>query len=321
VENSNIILKSFIKKLFFGTNIPQEYLCIDENAIVEPLKVIFSSNGLKIDVTDEYLFIGYKPVIIGITFDKSFKPENLQNPVLSFVGGDEKKSIAQIQLLLGSKKEIAGKTFVIFTATKGTHKFINPLQKQLILLHQKLQKKKLGNVNLPGNLYEQVEIAYSLPRKICLITLGDSGMFNMFPTDLHGKIDEDNYVISLRSDGKANAQVNKFRKITLSNMNLNRYKYVYSLGKNHMQDLKGSEFFELTESLSETYSLPLPAGCVEYLELELKESFPVGIHNLNHFRITNKKTISNNDPVLSHIHRSYLSSLLKKGYKIDYKMR
>lgn len=314
-------MKSFFKKVLLGTNISQEYLCLDENAIAEPLKVIFSSNGSKIDVTKEHLFLGYKPVIIVITIDKSFNTENLQNPVLSFVGGDEKKSIAQMQLLLNTKKEIAGKTFAVFTAAKGTHKFINPLQKQLILLHQKLQKKKLGNVNLPGNLYEQVEIAYSVPRKICLITLGDCGLYNMFPTDLHGKIDEDNYVISLRSDGKANAQVNKYRKITLSNMNLNRYKYVYSLGKNHMQELKSPELFELSGSSSDTYRLPLPSGCTGFMELELNESFKVGIHDLNFFRIVNKKVISHNEPVLSHIHRSYLSSLLNKGYNIDYKMR
>jgi len=104
-------------------------------------------------------------------------------------------------------------------------------------------------------------------------------------------------------------------------MNLNRFKYVYSLGKNHMQDLKNPELFEFSGSLSEMLNLPLPTGCVEYLELELKESSPLGIHNLNHFRIINKKTLSEKEPVLTHTHRSYLSSLSRKGHKIDFMLR
>ena len=59
-------MKSLIKKILFGTDIPQEYLCLAENGISNPLQIIFTSGNYKADVTDSNLFLGYKPVIIGI---------------------------------------------------------------------------------------------------------------------------------------------------------------------------------------------------------------------------------------------------------------
>ena len=62
---------------------------------------------------------------------------------------------------------------------------------------------------LPDNLYKQVQIAYSIPRNISLITVGQNDRFNLFPTDLHGPVNEDHYIISLRHEGKACQQVMK----------------------------------------------------------------------------------------------------------------
>ena len=264
---------------------------------------------------------GYKPVVIGVIFNKDIPSDQLKNAEINFIEQGSGKTIARLKLQLCSVHLSSEKNLGIYECVSGSHNFINPLQKQMSLLHQRFQKKKMGNVNLPGNLYEQVKIAYSVPRKICLITVCDGGMYNMFPTDLHGRIDDENYVISLRSDGKANAQVNKFKKITLSKMNLSRYKYVYSLGKNHMQEPKPIENFEMTENSSEKYNLPLPTGGIEYLELEHKEALTVGIHNLNFFKIINSKVINETEPVLSHVHRTYISWLLKKGYDVNYLLR
>jgi hypothetical protein len=311
-------VKSFLKKILFGTNIPQEYLCLAEDGISSPLEIIFHSGDFEADVSATHLFLGYKPVVIGVIFEKGIDAKNLTLPYIDFIS--HSKRVASLQLKLNSVKDIDGKNLAIYESVEGSHSFVNPLQKQFNSLYQKIQKKKLGNVNLPGNLYEQVKIAYSLPRKICLITLGENNLYNMFPTDLHGMIDDENYVISLRSDGKANMQVNKYKKITLSKMNLNRYRYVYSLGKNHMQELKSRENFEM-EGESEKFHLPLPNGAVEYLELEHQSAYSVGIHNLNYFKIVNRKTLAENQPVLSHVHREYFSWALKKGKNIKYLLR
>ena len=141
----------------------------------------------------------------------------------------------------------------------------------------------------------------------------------MFPTDLHGDADNDNYIISLRSNGKANQQVNTIKKIVLSKMDLMSYRFVYSLGKNHMQELKLLDAFE-TEGESEKLRLPLPKGAVEYKELELVSSQQSGIHNLNHFRIINQHNISTK-PVLAHVHKTPLAWFLKNSNSIDYLIR
>ncbi len=313
-------LKSFLKKILFGSNLPQEYICLAEGGIAAPLKVLFSAGDYNADVSRSHLFLGYKPVVIGIVL-----PEDVNLTSRAPINGGlsfelDGKHMAGLRLKLESVKPFGDKQLAVFISEHGEHRFVNSLQKQFNSLHQKLQKKKLGNVNLPGNLYEQVKIAYSVPRRICLITLGENSLYNMFPTDLHGMIDNENYVISLRSDGKANAQVNQMKKIVLSKMGLSRYRYVYSLGKNHMQELKPRENFEM-EGESGLFRLPLPAGAVEYHELEHQSALPVGIHNLNFFKIINHKTLAANEPVLSHVHKEYLSWLLRKGEKAEYFLR
>ena len=308
-------MKSFLKNILFGSNLPQEYICLAEKGIANPLKVTFISGDYKAEVSGSHLFIGYKPVVMGIVL-----PADVNPPIGELSFDFNGTRIARLGLKLESVKPFSDKQLAVFISGHGSHSFVNPLQKHLNVHHQKLQKKKLGNVNLPGNLYEQVKIAYSVPRRICLITLGENNLYNMFPTDLHGMIDNENYIISLRSDGKANTQVSQMKKIVLSKMSLSRYRYVYSLGKNHMQELKPRENFEM-EGESGLFRLPLPVGAVEYLELEHRSSVPVGIHNLNFFKIVNHKTLAANEPVLAHVHKEYLSWLLRKGEKVDYLLR
>ena len=315
-------MKSLLKKILLGTNVSQEYLCLALNEFQDPLEIIFRSDELEFDVTGNNLFFGYKFVLIGIIFNKGMDTNNIKNAELCFTEKRTGKTIAIMKLQLNNIHETLNNRLAVYKCIYGSHGYQNILNKLFVKIQQGIQKKKTDNVDLPGNIYEQVKIAYSVPRKISLITLGENGLNNLFPTDLHGKIDDENYVISLRTTGKANEQVNKYKKIIVCTMNLNRYRYVYSLGKNHMREPRSLDKFEFSENTSEKFNLPIPVGCIDYLELEHINSETAGIHNLNYFRIINSIPYNiNHEPILSHIHRDYIAWLLKKGYKINYLLR
>ena len=173
--------------------------------------------------------------------------------------------------------------------------------------------KKTGNVFLENNLYKQVQIAYAIPSVISLITVSSDNLFNLFPTDLHGQINEDYYIISLRYQGNACKQVEQAKKIVLSNVDASYYKEAYNLGKNHMQPLKEKSNFVFSEENSYTLKLPLPPNVIECRELELKDSFIHGIHKLLLFKILNHQRSQNPSTTLAHVHNVYATWRYKQG--------
>ena len=184
-----------------------------------------------------------------------------------------------------------------------------------------MYNKKAGNVYLKGNLLKQVQIAYSLPRKICLITVGKMGLYNLFPTDLHGKLNEQLYVISLRHEGKACRQVLETGKLVLSDIHASVFKKVYSLGKNHMQPLKDRSAFDFSQMDSHGMHLPLPNHAVAYKELELIDSFKEGIHCLLIFRINKEEKLVADPETLAHIHSIYATWRENNGLRGNYLLR
>ncbi|MEI9943390.1 MAG: hypothetical protein WDN26_04150 [Chitinophagaceae bacterium] len=75
---------------------------------------------------------------------------------------------------------------VFYEALKGNHHFVSGFHQSMAAISNMLYNKKPGNVFLKGNLFSQVQIAYSVPRNISLVTLGENELYNLFPTDLHG---------------------------------------------------------------------------------------------------------------------------------------
>jgi hypothetical protein len=174
---------------------------------------------------------------------------------------------------------------------------------------------------LKGNLFEQVQIGYAIPRKIGLITVAYNNLYNLFPTDLHGQIDNDYYLISLRHQGNACKQVEQSGKIVLCDMDVNSYKKVYSLGKNHMQPLKQRTEFDFSPNSSKNFQLPLPHEVISYQELEVVRSFIAGIHKLIISKIVYNEKVGPGKSTLVHIHCSYATWRNKHGIEGNYLLR
>lgn len=319
---------NLIKKIlgkFNGLHYHQEYLCLSLEAFNNPLFVYLVSpdNTIIKDVSTEHLFIGYKPVVIAM----QNIPDCAYNCWLLFTNKDLNAGsrvmpgdiIASLALRYEGRFTETG-SIAYFVAIKGRHFFLNTLNKWAMALSNRLYNDRPGNVFLPGNLYEQVHIAYAIPRKICLVTVAGKAGFNLFPTDLHGAIG-DYYIISLRKEGKACAQVQAAGKVLLCDVQLDAHKQVYALGKNHMQECKDSVAFPFSSPISPLYNLPVPTFAIAVKELTLLEHCDIGIHRLLLFKIDSSRKLNEGNDTLSHIHNTYATWRYRQGIDTTYAMR
>jgi hypothetical protein len=220
---------------------------------------------------------------------------------------NQKDAVAMLYLKKIKEQKAGNETIFYYEGIKGKHRFIPFFHQFIIQLHNRLYHKKPGNVFLPGNLYKQVQIAYSLPRNISMITIRQNSLFNLFPTDLHGQVNENFYIISLRHDGKACEQVVNAGCILLAQVHSDFFKPAYALGKNHMQEMKERENFPFGSDISANLKLPLPPSALFYRELELKDSFIHGIHRVMLFKILYTQRIQDISSTLVHVHNVYAS--------------
>jgi hypothetical protein len=318
------LLQRILTKLN-GLHYPQEYLCLARESLPHPLHVYLVNNKhIDKDITNRHLFVGYYPLVFAFSLadppssiEIIFSQQVLQpNEIFT-----TKDALATLELSLIKKQKTDNVDFVYYEATHGRHHFLSAFHQFISSLHNRLFNKKPGNVFLHDNLYRQVQIAYSVPRIISLITVGGNSLFNLFPTDLHGPIDEEHYIISLRTGGKACSQVEDTGKLLITQMHYKAYKMVYGLGKNHMQHLKAKDNFPFGGYLSEKFNLPLPHLAISYKELMLLDSFTYGIHKIFLLKIIAYRQLQPESNTLTHIHNSYATWRYKNRLQGNYLLR
>ncbi len=307
-----------------GLSFSQEYLCLQPGSFEKPFFVFLTSHDGNIrDITRQHCFIGYSPLIIAIPCLPGDTPPEENIGLLFSINENFSAKDAVARLLLKKIKEQPASAVTIhyYEGVKGEHRFIPAFQQFIIQLHNRLYHKKPGNVYLRGNLYKQVQIAYSIPRNISLITVGMNESFNLFPTDLHGPAGKNHYIISLRNEGKACRQVMGCGKLLLSCVDASLYKTAYSLGKNHMQEMKEIGHFPFSSARSPFFQLPLPQKAISSRELELADSFMNGLHHLLLFKVAGQQHFSGEESALSHTHAVPATWRHKKGLPGNYLLR
>jgi len=323
------ILKKILQK-FNGLHYSQEFLCIAKEEMNEHLHAFLLFENIVIsNITQNHHFVGYSPLIIALRSDKDIDLTardtiNICYSTMQLRAGataPKKNIVATLQLKKINEQKIENAAIYYFEGEYGKHKFISGWHQFIIQTNNQLYNKTKGNVFLANNLLKQVQIAYAMPRVISLITVSNNGLYNLFPTDLHGEVNEDYYIISLRHEGNACKQTEAAGKILLSNIDALYFKEVYGLGKNHMQPLKQKSNFTFSEINSQVLNLPLPLHVIEYKELELKTSFTHGIHKILLFKILVKKQINNIPNTLSHIHNVFATWRFKNHFRDKYLLR
>jgi len=309
-------MKNFIKKTLLGITLPQEYLCIPYESLISPLNVYIKNEKEKNleNISGSNILIGYKPLLLGC-FNVKYLDKIKPGYIKLFFGRNENEIIAELVLTLVELKQLGTQSFYIFKGVKGKHKFINPFHRFANNFHYRISAEKKINLYLGGNLYQQVKIAYSVPRKIYLASVGYGGLFNIFPTDLSGVIAENNFVMSLRNNGKANKQIENSGKCLAAEMHTDSFMEVYMSGRNHIKDISPADSLgiKLNKVRSEKLNLPVPENATCYYELERIDHTGIEVHNLHFFNILNKVIVRENSPALAHIYREYVEWRLKNN--------
>lgn len=324
-------MKLFQKILtrFNGLHYPQEYLCLAKESFPDQLHVyLLNKEQVVRDITGTHLFVGYSPLVLALTDSVGDSYEqsahinivfcrNLLHPNEKFFSKD---AIATLELQKINQLVIGNSIVCFFEGLKGWHRFLPAFHQWIIGLANRLNNKP-GNVFLHDNLYKQVQIAYSIPRYISLITVGENGKYNLFPTDLHGEISNTHYIISLRHEGKVSRQVEQTRRILISAIHSSFYRTAYLLGKNHMQEMKEKSHFPFSDDSSSQFSLPVPKSALLSLELEVQDSFIHGIHRLLIFKILSRQKWDGTLSTLAHIHNTYATWRLNNHMAGNYLLR
>jgi len=323
------LVKKVLNK-FNGLYYSQEYLCLAKESFQQQLHVyLITGKQIIKDITNQHLFTGYNPLIF--TLYSTFIKEGELSEKIDIIFSEQclkpneflekKDAIAWLSLKMIRRQPVGDMDVVYYEAIKGEHHFLSSFHQYIIELYNRLYNKKPGNVYLPDNLYKQVQIAYSVPRVISLITVRDGELFNLFPTDLHGTVNEQYYISSLRHEGKACKQVEASGRVVISQIHCDAYKIAYSLGKNHTQELRSKDNFPFGNTTSSVFQLPLPQSVLNYRELELVQSFEHGIHKLLLYKIVSKQILSHEPGTLAHIHNVYATWRRNKGLPGNYLFR
>lgn len=324
-----------MKNLFTGFTVPQQYVCLSLEDFENPPSVFLtaSNSDKSLDVTTTHIFLGYRPLIMAVVFSDGEDPLEKEELIcLNFMQNGSKirnswrsfssfkNCLARLVLKRISGRNMERQRVVLYGGTYGEHHFINPFYRFINSQREKLRKDHPGNVRLPGNLYDQVRIAYAIPRIIALITVCDGSQMNMFPTDLHGGFGKEFYISSLRQGGKANNQVEEAKKLILSFMPVSEYKAVYAMGKNHMQNMRDFNEFSISPELTDALKLPVPSAALRYKELELIDSFNAGIHRIHFYRIIRERKITDG-LTLAHIHQYYAQWRIDHKFPVNIRLR
>lgn len=331
-------LRRLVNSILFGITIPQEYVCLSPEGFSHPLSAYITGTDSNTGIpVSQDLFLGYKPMVIGLSFGR-FSDEarwlQLQERIcISVVAGEFqgdvmwkgfmscRESIARLILRKVDNREFGESVIFIFQGEWGQHRFLSGMHQATNRMRELVRLRKPDNY-LPGNLYDQVRIGYAVPRQISIITVSDSaGRMNMFPTDLHGPVDERFYAGSMRHGGKANHQIEEFGTIALSGVRADWFRQAYALGKNHMKDLRSFEEFPLSTIRSQKLGIPLPESVVHYRELRRLDSLDAGIHRIHFYETLHEEHVLRDERSLAHIHCYYAQWRKNRKLPSEYLIR
>lgn len=324
-----------LREWLTGIGFKQEYLCLALEDLADTFSVHLTTreHARSLDVTRTHLFLGYSPLIMAVPFAGDDSAAARSSEIcLSFsatgFGTDarwrgfpaSRASVARLQLAKIGERRMGENLVVFYAGVFGWHRLLGAFHRAMNDWLQRLKKKPAGNVALHGNLYEQVRIAYALPRIISVVSVSDGARINLFPTDLHGPVGDAHYVSSLRVGGRACEQVEAARRIVISEVDAAACQVVYRLGKNHMKPLADPASFDLHAASSAVFSIPLPGAVVRYRELEWYDSFDWGIHRLFCYRSLHREGVADGKR-LAHIHNCYAQWRANAGLRTEYLLR
>jgi hypothetical protein len=316
-------------KEFFGLQ-PQEYVCVAfEDMSDSPSVIMTSRKSLAFaDVTSAHVLLGYKQVVIAVALNNvSTEIQNAREVCFTFTheefGSDVRwhgftsasSGVARLELSrIQDGLSIPGIGF--FVAKSGEQNFLPVHQALANRMSEALRRKPASEANVSANQYDQVRIAYCVPRRIAVITVMDGDLLNFFPTDLHGNGGDGYYLSSLRIGGMACSQVEHVKRVVISSVDVKAFKETYGLGKNHMKELKPAGEFKPAFRRSQS-GIPVYPSATSYLELEIVKHWDAGIHRIFLYKVV-EAAEATPGKTLAHIHAYYAQWRTNHNFSAEY---
>jgi hypothetical protein len=311
---------TLIKHSLTGQHFPQEYLCLSFDKFIQPFSLFMLSGEKAIDISDQHCMLGYKPVLIGLTMPSSI-PFNSDALNCSIQLRNGNQVIGSAKFEIEYKQTFTSSTYYVLKLKEGNHQLIASFYQNMNSLIENFRNKPKGNISIDKNSYRLLSMVYSVPRIIRLVTIGESELYNLFPTDLNGKIDDHHFSCSFRIDKLPSKEIVKLKRLVISDIHSGYYKEVYAMGKNHSRNLSLRENFPFSNFNSEKFDLPIPEYCIRYRELELMEFKDHSLHRIFFFKTFFEKELENSNDLLAHIHRFAAEWRLKNHIPSQYLVR
>jgi flavin reductase (DIM6/NTAB) family NADH-FMN oxidoreductase RutF len=308
-------LRQTIRTFLTGNSFPSEFLFVSDNAVEQRVLVELAyppeANG--IDITDSHILLGAGPVFVGV-FDPAMANNSFQRAELRFSSNRQKLGAIQLQ-----KIALTGnwpKGMMLFEGVRAKARLRTSVQQCLQRSGHLIQLIK-GKAFLSWEVNEMIRLLYAIPRKVSVISVADNNRLNVFPSDLNGTVGETHCAIALRTGGRALEQVLAIKKVAICDMAPQFCTDALAMGKNHMRDMQPEEKFELSDTRTSNFKIPIPADAMTYRELELVSALPLGFYHLLLFKIVGGNVLKES-AALGTIHSAYAAWRMRNGLGFEY---
>jgi len=267
------------------------------------LKCVAVVDGKRIDFEKQPLFLGYKPLVMGVCDVPELiqllpESKHVTFEYLNKVSGEK---VASLELRVDKIFPVEDKFLVLLVGISGTQQLETRLERLAFRLNEMLTKKPAGNIDLTTSEYDQLKIAYSIPREIRMVSVHHELGANTFPIDLFGPAGANHLALSLRHAKKSCAQIVEAKLITIRIM-LSKYApFAYFIGRCHSMDW---------------HKATLPPDQIGKEEFEFTKIIgDYGVHRIIILRRISPM-IADSPEKLVHVHRSYANWCKRQGFPL-----
>ncbi len=133
----------------------QEYLCVDRIDFNSPLSVLLRIESGNVDVTKSHLFLGYKPLVIGLVVKNGDRTSGILKSKkiieLNFRSGLDDRDVAVLSLENMNQVELGDHSVLFYKGIKGIHTFLGSF-------HQWINQKRVKKPNMSLEMLISMEM-------------------------------------------------------------------------------------------------------------------------------------------------------------------
>jgi flavin reductase (DIM6/NTAB) family NADH-FMN oxidoreductase RutF len=238
------------------------------------------------DVTHSHLVACAAPIIVGIGFDGSWKPEMNEGTKLSlkFHQWDgEERLLGEIGLRFSTIVRAGGQELYLFEvrACKNhclpkTHRWARFLHREYLLW----RSNKTSDVRMSSLGSRSMGVFFICPRPVVLVSVADGDVGNMFPMNLMGSIGNGYFAFALNSSRPASSLVERSGRVALSSIPAEQASVARQLGRNHRQESVDWNLLPFQTKRSPALGIPVPGFALRVREMQIEAVRKLGSHTL-----------------------------------------